>query len=92
MLRILDREALTRKLLHPAVGILTQYDLEYGTELLKTLHVYLRNSMNQIHTANALYIHRNTLKYRLARIVELTGIDLSDGEDTLYLSLSLQFV
>lgn len=92
LLRILDREALTRKLLHPAVGILTQYDLEYGTELLKTLHVYLRNSMNQIHTANELYIHRNTLKYRLARIVELTGIDLSDGEDTLYLSLSLQFV
>jgi DNA-binding PucR family transcriptional regulator len=46
--------------------------------------------MNQIHTANALFIHRNTLKYRLAKISELTDIDLSDPDEKLYLSLSLR--
>ena len=90
LLRILDREELTRSLLHPAVDILNQYDQENGTDLLKTLRVYMQQSMNQIHTANALFIHRNTLKYRLARIEELTDIDLSDADEKLYLSLSLR--
>ena len=58
--------------------------------MLKTLRVYMQQSMNQIHTANALFIHRNTLKYRLARIEELTDIDLSDADEKLYLSLSLR--
>ena len=50
----------------------------------------MEQGMNQIHTANALFIHRNTLKYRLAKISELTDIDLSDPDEKLYLSLSLR--
>lgn len=90
LLQILQREELTKNLLHPAVEILRQYDLENGSELLKTLDVYLQQGMNQIHAAQALYVHRNTLKYRLARIGELTDIDLSDADEKLYLSLSLR--
>lgn len=90
LLRILEREELTRSLLHPAVEILHQYDQENGSELLKTLRVYMQESMNQIHTSDALFVHRNTLKYRLARIQELTDIDLTDADEKLYLSLSLR--
>lgn len=90
LLRILQREELTKNLLHPAVEILSRYDQENGSDLLSTLRVYLQQGMNQIHTANALFIHRNTLKYRLARISELTDIDLSDADEKLYLSLSLR--
>ena len=90
LLGILKREELTKSLLHPSVEILNQYDQENGTDLLKTLHVYLEKGLNQIHTSEALFIHRNTLKYRLARIEELTNIDLSDADEKLYLSLSLR--
>ena len=90
LLGILKREELTKSLLHPSVDILNQYDQENGTDLLKTLHVYLEKGLNQIHTSEALFIHRNTLKYRLARIEELTNIDLSDADEKLYLSLSLR--
>ena len=90
LLRILSGAERTRDLLHPAVDTLSRYDWENGSELLKTLFVYLQQGMNQIHTADALFIHRNTLKYRLARIEELTHIDLDDPEEKLYLSLSLR--
>jgi DNA-binding PucR family transcriptional regulator len=90
LLRILSGAELTQDLLHPAVDTLSRYDRENGSELLKTLFIYLQQSMNQIHAADALFIHRNTLKYRLARIEELTHIDLDDPEEKLYLSLSLR--
>jgi hypothetical protein len=90
LLRILQREELTKNLLHPAVEILSRYDQKNGSDLLSTLRVYMEQGMNQIHTANALFIHRNTLKYRLAKISELTDIDLSDPDEKLYLSLSLR--
>jgi sugar diacid utilization regulator len=90
LLRILQWEELTKNLLHPAVEILSRYDQKNGSDLLSTLRVYMEQGMNQIHTANALFIHRNTLKYRLAKISELTDIDLSDPDEKLYLSLSLR--
>jgi len=90
LLRILQREELTKNLLHPAVEILSRYDQKNGSDLLSTLRVYMEQGMNQMNTANALFIHRNTLKYRLAKISELTDIDLSDPDEKLYLSLSLR--
>lgn len=90
LLRIMANAEMSQDLLHPAVGILRRYDRDNGSELVKTLASYMELGMNQIRTAEALYIHRNTLKYRLARIEELTHIHLSDPEDTLYLLLSLR--
>ena len=88
LLRILSSAELTRDLLHPAVDTLSRHDRANGSELLKTLFTYLNQGLNQIRTADSLFIHRNTLKYRLARIEELTHIDLTDPSETLYLSLS----
>ncbi len=41
-------------------------------------------------TATELGIHRQTLYYRLARIQQLTGLDLNDGEDRLLLHMALK--
>lgn len=72
-----DSEALLeycRNLLHP----LAQADRVQHTDYLHTLHAYLLHDCNLIQTAKALYIHRNTLVYRMERIREITGHDLSD--------------
>ena len=63
---------------NPKLQKLKQKDNENQTELLKTLEVYLRNNCKSKPTAEALFIHPNTLNYRLKQIGEYTNIDFSD--------------
>lgn len=79
---------MTQPLLHPALQILDQYDRKNDAELNKTLQVFLDKEKNYLETAETLHIHRNTLKYRLGRILEITGISLIDEEELKYLRLS----
>ncbi len=71
-----------RNYCHPALFILQSYDKDNGTELYGTLRNYLELGKNLHGTAAALYIHRNTLHYRIHRIVELTRLDLKDENVT----------
>lgn len=73
------------------VGPLVQYDKEHGSNLIQTLDAYFDHHGNVSQTAEALYIHRNTLHYRLERIQELTGqnLDLADQRLALQLALKL---
>src|SRR5690606_36329668 len=51
--------------------------LEAHPELFETAQAYLRNDMNRRLTARQLFVHPNTVDYRLRRIGRLTGIDLA---------------
>lgn len=79
---------MTSALLHPALELLFHYDHETHGELCHTLSVYLRKERNLLETAQALNIHRNTLKYRLRHIRELTGLTLKEENELAYLRLS----
>jgi DNA-binding PucR family transcriptional regulator len=74
-----------RELLKP----LQRYDREHHGDLVKTLNAYLRHGGNSTHTATALYLHRNSLRYRLARIQALTGLDPDDPDTRLALQVAL---
>jgi len=74
---------------HPAVAELARYDAEHESELLHTLTVFLRCRFNATRAADELYVARSTLLARLERITTLTGIDLDDPDDLVYLGLSL---
>jgi len=63
---------------NPDLEILRQKDRENQTELLKTLEVYLMNNCKSKPTAEQLFIHPNTLNYRLKQIFEFTNIDFND--------------
>jgi hypothetical protein len=58
------------------LGKLLDYDGSKNSELVMTLSDYLECGGNYDESAAALHIHRSTLRYRLARIAELTGHDL----------------
>ena len=73
---------------HPAVAVLERYDRDNNTDLLHTLCCYLNHEQNVQQTAQDLYIHRNSLMYRLGRIRQLTALDLFNPEERLRLSLS----
>ncbi len=75
---------------HPALALLRQYDHANNSQLYKTLCVYIENKCNIKQTSENLFIHRNSLVYRLDRITEICGLDLSDI-DTLFL-LRLSFL
>ncbi|CNK34641.1 putative regulatory protein [Yersinia mollaretii] len=58
--------------------------------LRRTLACWFRHNVQPTATAKALFIHRNTLEYRLNRISELTGLDLANFDDRLLLYVALQ--
>lgn len=53
-------------------------DYECGTEYLKTLRVFLNCNCSMVNAAKAMYIHRNTLVYRIDKIRNLLDIDFGD--------------
>jgi len=58
-------------------------------ELLITLETYLHHNQNMQQTANHLYIHRHTLKYRLIQIEKKTGLCLDSPDDRMKLHLAV---
>ena len=58
--------------------------------LYYTLEVYLRLERNVVQTSKALFIHRSTLFYRLARIQKIVELNFEDELERLYLELSYE--
>lgn len=73
---------------HPALAILRQYDHKNNTNLYETLCIFLDNGCNIKLTSESLYIHRNSMVYRLNRIKEICHIDLKDINTVFLLRLS----
>jgi purine catabolism regulator len=63
---------------------------EYGGELLRSLEAFIANNGNWERAARQLYCHRHTLRYRIRKIEELTGRDLSRATDRIELWLALR--
>jgi sugar diacid utilization regulator/putative methionine-R-sulfoxide reductase with GAF domain len=74
-----------------AIRRLAQYDEQRSTYLLRTLEEFLRRRGNISATSDALFVHPNTLRQRLRRIQELSGIDLRK-DDWLMLEIALKIV
>jgi GAF domain-containing protein len=78
-----------RDRMRTAVDLLIAYDNKRRTALLDTLERYLAERRSVIESARELYIHPNTLRQRLGRIEELTGLDLNE-DDLLSLELAIK--
>ena len=65
-------------------------NLRDANEIKETLEMYLKYNGHLKQTAEALFIHQNTLKYRIEKIENATGFDLSDSELRLNLNLALR--
>jgi hypothetical protein len=74
-----------------AIAKLAAYDQERGASLLSTLEEFLGRRGNISATSDALFVHPNTLRQRLRRIADLTGIDLRRG-DWLMIEIAVKLV
>jgi sugar diacid utilization regulator len=71
------------------IGLLDQYDSLHGTQLVHNLMVLLDVNGNYNHAAELLFVHRNTLKYRLQKIEEITGRSLAKNQDRTDLQIGI---
>lgn len=67
------------------VAPLVAYDRQYGSDLVGTVEAFLRNDGNIAPTAEELFAHRHTVRYRLGRVHDLCGHDVrtTDGREQL---------
>jgi purine catabolism regulator len=69
---------------------LAEYDAQNRGSLVKTVEAYFDHHGNISQTAESLFVHRNTLLYRMERIQELTGLQLDQANMRLALHLALK--
>lgn len=75
--------------LHMAPGEILNYDRTYKTDYYRMLHTYLRCERNRNETARRLFVHKNTLAYRLQKMEELFHLKLDDAYEREYLLLTM---
>ena len=79
-----------RSLYEETVAPVDRYDDENSTQLLQTLIVYLHNNENLTKTAEELFAHRHTIRYRLTKIADITGLSAFQSEHKERLGLGLK--
>jgi purine catabolism regulator len=72
------------------LGPLVEYDRRHRSALVESLEAYIEANGRWAEAAAQLSVHRHTLRYRVRRIEELTGRDLSDAGDRMELWLALR--
>ena len=83
-----DLEAFARRTLRP----LLEHDRGHGSDLLRTLRVYLEEDRVQRRAAARCFVHVNTIVYRVHRIEELLGADLADPTTVFDITLALRIM
>jgi DNA-binding PucR family transcriptional regulator len=68
---------------------LVEHDRERRSDLVKTLKVYFDTGANASEAADRLFLHRNSMLYRLSRVEKLTGLNSKDPRARLALQLGL---
>ena len=68
---------------------LIEHDRSRGSDLVKTLRTYFAAGANASEAADRLFLHRNSMTYRLERVSKLTGLDLREPGVALALQLGL---
>ncbi|WP_158712236.1 PucR family transcriptional regulator [Streptomyces sp. NRRL F-5135] len=90
LLRLSDLMAADRIELAGPLADLEDYDAKHGTDLLPTLQSWLEHFGDVAAAARAVHVHKNTLRYRLDRIQQIAGVDLTDPDERFGLMLQLR--
>jgi purine catabolism regulator len=89
LLSLQDDDAL-RLYCDSVLGPLEDASGEYGDELIRSLEAFIEQNGQWEKAARGLYCHRHTLRYRIRRVEQLTGRDLSNARDRIEFWLALR--
>lgn len=88
----ITREIPTQLICEQGLLKLLEYDNTHNTSYYQELRTYINCNMNAVQAAKSLYMHRNTLLIHLEHILKLTGIQLDDPEERMYVQLSYKLL
>ena len=88
LMGIEDRDILT-EYYEKTILPIDEYDTKNNSDLCKVLRCYLKNNGSVKDTADELYVHRNTINYKLNKVSEILNLSLSSLDTRLQLSLGL---
>ncbi len=89
LLDLAGSEAL-RQYYEETLGKIIEYDSTNDGELIKTIEALVKSAGNRSRASKALYIHRNTLAYRVKLIERLSGLNLSNSADLVAIAILLK--
>ncbi|MCI6275246.1 MAG: helix-turn-helix domain-containing protein [Clostridium sp.] len=90
MLQVSDNDSI-QKYIYNTIFIIENYDKQNGSQLLETLNQLILCMGVKTQAAQNLFLHRNTLMYRIKKIEHLTGYNLSNKNDLLSLAIAMKF-
>ncbi|MCI2056611.1 MAG: helix-turn-helix domain-containing protein [Oscillibacter sp.] len=89
LLNQVEDDKLLEECSHPALAQLLEYDRQKKTDFFDTLRILTQSGFNKNRTAQLLFVHRNTINYRIQQIEDICKIDLSD--ERLLFTMQLSF-
>jgi purine catabolism regulator len=89
LLSVQEDEAL-RLFCESVLGPIESGEGDYGSELLRSLEAFVEHNGQWERAARELFCHRHTLRYRIRRVEQLTGRDLSSARDRIEFWLALK--
>jgi PucR family transcriptional regulator, purine catabolism regulatory protein len=92
LLSLIDNQAEIDGFCFELIGNLIEYDKTHNDQMCETLYIYLMNNGNNLETSKILFLHPNTLNYRIKKISKILGLDLNNSHVrfNLYLALSIK--
>lgn len=81
IINLVDSSTSLKAMCHPQVLRLNEHDKKHDTDFVKCLRTYLFNGCNLALTGKNLFMHRNTLAYRLEKIAEIMEIDVQQLQE-----------
>ena len=86
----LQNKNVLKEICSKQLGPLIEYDTDNQADLINTLKMYIQKDGNLTNTAAALYIHVNTLRYRIKKIEQLLSIKLKNISQLFNMNLALE--
>ncbi len=86
--RIIDYESR----LHPVIHSIKDYDVKNDTQLFDTLFCYLENNRSIAKTSARMYLHKNTVNYRINRVKSLFDLNFDNHNDLFHLHFSMKLL
>lgn len=83
---------LGEKFIGEVLGRLIQYDEENGTDYLEILKAFFENECSILHTAKAVYCHKNTMNYKMNKVKEILGYDIMSNGNRARIMVALYFM
>ena len=89
LLSVKDRKVLS-DIEKNTLGRLIQYDKNNGTDLYDFLKIYIKNDGSIKKTADDLFVHRNTVNYKISKIESIINMDITNLDNLLLIKMVLE--